>query len=392
MILSVTFSKPVKNISEILGNDFVRIKIKLSAAAQIETVYFAEFYTKSQVFHKKMTAEEIQNFIDENAGKTFKNCIERTETEEITVLSNKKGEITRLIKKNVNTQDARTTVKSSPSPLHQLLARGSFNRPKNYIIEEGTAVPFLVRLGIMTAEGKVLASKYDKFRQINHFLETIKNVVAEIQKDDEELNILDFGSGKSYLTFAVQYYLTTLLGLKCKIFGLDLKKEVVEYCSRLAQELDLKNLTFSVGDIASFREDKQPDIIITLHACDTATDYALSYAVSHGARAILSVPCCQHEINSQLKKSSVQKSSPLEPLLRYGLIKERFSALATDALRGEFLENSGYRVQMLEFIDDAGTPKNLMIKAIKSQISPEKKCGAENLLAALNVKQTLFNI
>lgn len=392
MILSVTFSKPVKNISEILGNDFVRIKIKLSAAAHTETAYFAEFYTKSQVFHKKMTAEEIQNFIDENAGKTFKNCIERTESEEITVLSNKKGKITQLIKKTGNMQDAKAAAKSSPSPLHQLLARGSFNRPKNYIIEEGNAAPFLVRLGIMTAEGKVLASKYDKFRQINHFLETIKNVVAEIQKDDEELNILDFGSGKSYLTFAVQYYLTTLLGLKCKIFGLDLKKEVVEYCSRLAQELDLKNLTFSVGDIASFREDKHPDIIITLHACDTATDYALSYAVSHGARAILSVPCCQHEINSQLKKSSVPTSSPLEPLLRYGLIKERFSALATDALRGEFLENSGYRVQMLEFIDDVGTPKNLMIKAIKSQIRPEKKCGAENLLAALNVKQTLFNI
>lgn len=420
MILSVTLSKPVKNIASLLGKDFIRIKIKLSASAQTEKAYFAEFYTKTQVFHKKMSMEEAQDFIDKNAGKTFKNCVERTESEEITILANKKGELTRLEKKidnalvigaaakgrsappEQNGAPRRETAQSTTaaelperpySPMKNLLKGNSINRRKNYILEEGKPVPFLVRLGIMTAEGKVIASKYDKFRQINRFLETIKDVVSEIHDRDKELNIVDFGSGKSYLTFAVQYYLTTLLNLKCRIFGLDLKKEVIDYCSRLASELGLENLSFAVGDIAKFSGDKRPDIVITLHACDTATDYALDYAVKHGARAILSVPCCQHEINSQLKKNSVDISSPLEPLVRYGLIKERFSALATDALRGEFLESAGYRVQMLEFIDDEGTPKNLMIKAVRThQSSAEKKGGAEELLAALKVKQSLYNI
>ncbi len=420
MILSVTLSKPVKNIADFLGKDFIRIKIKLSASAQTEKAYFAEFYTKTQAFHKKMSMEETQDFIDKNAGKTFKNCVIRTESEEITVLANKKGEITRLEKKIDNAlvigaaaegrsapaeqngaqrrETAQSTTAAKPperpySPMKNLLKGNSLNRRKNYILEEGKPVPFLVRLGIMTAEGKTIASKYDKFRQINRFLETIKDVVAEIHDSGKELNIVDFGSGKSYLTFAVQYYLTTVLNLKCRIFGLDLKKEVIEYCSRLASELELENLSFAVGDIAKFSGDKRPDIVITLHACDTATDYALDYAVKHGARAILSVPCCQHEINSQLRKTSVDISSPLEPLVRYGLIKERFSALATDALRGEFLENAGYRVQMLEFIDDEGTPKNLMIKAVRTQQgSAEKKGGAEELLAALNVKQTLYKI
>ena len=176
---------------------------------------------------------------------------------------------------------------------------------------------------------------------------------------------MDFGSGKSYLTFAVHYFLTEILKVPCRIFGLDLKKDVIDYCSALSLELGLKNLTFAVGDIAEFAEDRSPDIVITLHACDTATDFALNYAVKKGALGILSVPCCQHEINSQLKKHSSAGEGVFEPLLKYGLIKERFSALVTDALRGELLEQAGYRVQMLEFIDDEGTPKNLMIRAVK---------------------------
>lgn len=340
-----------------------------------------------------MSIEETQDFIDKNAGKTFKNCVERTESEEITVLANKKGEITRLVRRIDSKPAQLLETQGRSAPMQRILSGNSLNRRKNYLIEEGKPVPFLVRLGIMTAEGKVISSKYDKFRQINRFLETIKDVVTEIHDSGKELNIVDFGSGKSYLTFAVQYYLTTVLGLKCRISGLDLKKEVIEYCSRLASGLGLENLSFAVGDIAKFSGDKEPDIVITLHACDTATDYALEYAIRHGAKAILSVPCCQHEINSQLKKTSVDIFSPLEPLVRYGLIKERFSALATDALRGEFLENAGYNVQMLEFIDDEGTPKNLMIKAVRAQQrSAEKKGGAEELLAALNVKQSLYKI
>uniref|UniRef100_UPI0015BCEA1E class I SAM-dependent methyltransferase n=1 Tax=uncultured Treponema sp. TaxID=162155 RepID=UPI0015BCEA1E len=196
------------------------------------------------------------------------------------------------------------------------------------------------------------------------------------QKGGGELSVVDFGSGKSYLTFAVHYFLTEILKVPCRIFGLDLKKDVIDYCSALCGELGLKNLSFAVGDIAEFSEDRSPDIVITLHACDTATDFALNYAVKKGAAGILSVPCCQHEINSQLKKHSSAGEGVFEPLLKYGLIKERFSALVTDALRGELLEQAGYRVQMLEFIDDEGTPKNLMIRAVKKGAASEKAASA----------------
>ena len=249
----------------------------------------------------------------------------------------------------------------------------------------------------MTAEGRVIAAKYDKFRQINRFLEIFKDAALEVlaKKDGGELSVVDFGSGKSYLTFAVQYFLTEILKVPCRIFGLDKKKDVIEYCSRLSDELGLKNLSFAVGDIAEFGEDKKPDIIITLHACDTATDYALNYAIKKGASAILSVPCCQHEINLQLKKNKAGENPVFEPLLKYGLIKERFSALVTDAVRGELLENFGYKVQMIEFIDDEGTPKNLMIRAIKKS-GLEEEAGAKKssckILQELGVSQTLENL
>lgn len=411
MLLSATLSKPAKKNPA--PADFVRVKIKLSVSSNMEHgTYLAEFYTKTQVFHKKMTSREVTEFIEQNIPQNFKSCVERTQTEEITVLANKKGKITRLVKKlpsapagvvpakavpeqsagmsrarRRSTEDAVEPAKTVQAPLEGLLkgrtenfslqaaagsrcpnsSQNSFNRKKNYILAEGFPVPFLVRLGIMTAEGKVIAAKYDKFRQINRFLEIFRDCAAEVlkQKGGGELSVVDFGSGKSYLTFAVHYFLTEILKVPCRIFGLDLKKDVIDYCSALSLELGLKNLTFAVGDIAEFAEDRSPDIVITLHACDTATDFALNYAVKKGALGILSVPCCQHEINSQLKKHSSGEDGIFEPLLKYGLIKERFSALVTDALRGELLEQAGYRVQMLEFIDDEGTPKNLMIRAVK---------------------------
>lgn len=359
-----------------------------------------------------MTSREVTEFIQQNVPVNFKSCVERTQTEEITMLANKKGKITRLVKKipsapagvvpakavpeqsagmsrarRRSTEDAVEPAKTVQAPLEGLLkgrtenfslqvaagsrcpnsSQNSFNRKKNYILAEGFPVPFLVRLGIMTAEGKVIAAKYHKFRQINRFLEIFRDCAMEVlkQKGGGDLQVVDFGSGKSYLTFAVHYFLTEILKVPCRIFGLDLKKDVIDYCSALCGELGLKNLSFAVGDIAEFSEDRSPDIVITLHACDTATDFALNYAVKKGAAGILSVPCCQHEINSQLKKHSSAGDGFFEPLLKYGLIKERFSALLTDALRGELLEQAGYRVQMLEFIDDEGTPKNLMIRAVK---------------------------
>ena len=392
MILSVTFSKPVKEIGRILGAEYKRVKIKLlasSPAAKNES-YFAEFYTETQVFHKKMSEPELRDFIALHAGKTFRNCVERTESEEITVMASKKGRVTEL----------RKSLKSDADGRHQT------ERTKSRVLPEGVPVPFLVHLGVMTAEGKVIKSRYDKFRQINRFLEMIGDVLPDVIRlreseknpvsSENPLRVVDFGSGKSYLTFAVQHYLTDIKKLSCEIFGLDLKKDVVDYCSSVAQKLALKNLTFAVGDVASFGEERRADIIITLHACDTATDYALDYALRHGAKAILSVPCCQHEINAQLSAKSVADDSPFATLLRYGLIKERFAALATDAVRAGLLESQGYKVQILEFIEESATPKNLLIRAVRKESAGERgqsQAGADDfkipLLAELGVTQTL---
>ena len=410
MILSVTLSKPVKNISEILGEDYTRVKIRLATAASSgDQNYFAEFYTQKQVFHKKMSQSQVKDFIESHGGKTFKNCLERTESEEITILANKKGKITELRKKiSTGNKDSSTDDKQTESDSEQMaVSRGgipglhlyqpSSSKKKNYLIPEGSPVPFLVLLGLMTDKGKVIQAKFDKFRQINRFLECVNDIldqVASIKKSEgrqisqeNPLRIVDFGSGKSYLTFALQYYLCEIKKIPAEIFGLDLKEDVIQYCSSLAKKLDLKNLSFAVGDISSFGEDKEPDIIVTLHACDTATDYALNYAIRRGAKAILSVPCCQHEINSQLKPSSVAEDSPLIPLLKYGLIKERFSALLTDAARAEILEEKGYKVQILEFIEESATPKNLLIRAVLT--GKEKKAAKKSLLQSLGLNQTL---
>ena len=427
MILSVTFSKPVKNISEILGEDYTRIKIKLltaSLAASKNENYFAEFYTQKQVFHKKMSEAELKDFIASHAGTTFKNCVQRTESEEITILANKKGKVTEL-RKNIrhelheltrikNDANGKSPASGESTDLHRFTqisnasaekspVSGGVGSPdrksKNYLLPEGSPVPFLVHLGLMTAEGKVVKSKYDKFRQINRFLEMLDDVLCDVLSlreseknplsENSPLSIVDFGSGKSYLTFAVQYYLTEVKKIPAQIFGLDLKKDVIAYCNSLAEKLAFKNLSFAVGDIASFGEDRHPDIIVTLHACDTATDYALDYAIRQKAKAILSVPCCQHEINSQLSAKSVSEDSPFAPLLKYGLIKERFSALATDAIRADLLEQKGYKVQILEFIEESATPKNLLIRAVRT--GKEKPDFKSSLLTELGVNQTLLS-
>ena len=413
MLLSVTFSKPVKNISEILGADYVRVKVKLlasSIAASKNENYFAEFYTKTQVFHKKMSESELNEFIENHAGKTFKNCVERTETEEITILANKRGEVTELRKKI-----DRNSVHNKSAVSERLLRyarndgtifRNDGDRVKNHILSEGKPVPFLVHLGVMTAEGKVIKSKYDKFRQINRFLEMLDDVLDDVihlrereknpVSENSPFRIVDFGSGKSYLTFAVQHYLSEIKKIPAEIFGLDLKKDVIDYCNSLSQKLNLRNLSFAVGDIASFGEEKRADIIITLHACDTATDYALDYALRQKAKAILSVPCCQKEINSQLSAKSVPAESPFAPLLKYGLIKERFSALVTDSLRAELLEQNGYKVQILEFIEESATPKNLLIRAVRKLDADSRGFTPTDfesvLLNELGAKQTLWSI
>ena len=365
MILSATFSKPNKTVEETLKKPFVRVKIRAANTAD-ESDYFAEFFTEKQAFHKKFTASELDEFIEAHAGKTFKNCIVRTESEETTIFANRRGEIKQSSKRISGGARALQIAKSAVSQTQ------NHNRVKNYIIKEGTPVPFLVLLGVMTADGKVVSSKYNKFRQINRFLEFIDDILPQIGKEaSDSLKITDFGCGKSYLTFAVHYFLTEIKKIPVEITGLDLKKEVIDWCNKVSQQLNLKGIQFSVGDIATYSHKTPPDIVITLHACDTATDYALDYAVKQRCKVILSVPCCQKEVNAQLdeniRKWKKIDATPKEfaPLLKYGIIKERFSALLTDTLRADFLESNGYSVQIMEFIDMENTPKNLLIRAVK---------------------------
>ncbi|WP_058301410.1 class I SAM-dependent methyltransferase [Gorillibacterium timonense] len=237
------------------------------------------------------------------------------------------------------------------------------NRSKSYLLKEGEPVPYLVELGVMNAEGKVLAAKYDKFRQINRFLEMVEDVFPLLPAG-KKLRIIDFGCGKSYLTFALYHYLVFLENREVEITGLDLKEDVIASCRALAERLKYEGLEFLKGDIAEYEGAHEADMVVTLHACDTATDAALEKAVRWNARVILSVPCCQHELYSQLEQPV------LEPMLEHGIIRERFAALATDSARARLLELVGYKTQILEFIDMEHTPKNLLIRAVK-QASPD---------------------
>ncbi|WP_315326684.1 SAM-dependent methyltransferase [Treponema socranskii] len=381
MILSATFSKPVKNVEAILGKPYTRIKIKRHAASSGKA-YFAEKFTATQAFQEYYTEEEFGDFLKAHAGTTFKNCVERTETEIITILGNKNGKTTTLRKSIENVPPKRFGSNCGDtecggagcenSCAGQSSARGH-NRTKSYLIPEGKPAPFFVLLGVMTAEGKVVASKYDKFRQINRFLEFIDDIIPAVMRaagTSRPLRIIDFGSGKSYLTFALHYYLKEIKKIDALITGLDLKKDVVAYCNKTAAALGAEGLDFAAGDIASYADGDKADIIITLHACDTATDYALAYAVNCGCKAILSVPCCQHELNAALDKNTADAA--FAPLLKYGIIKERFAALATDALRAEYLEKAGYDVKLLEFIALEHTPKNILIRAVKREAGDGK--------------------
>lgn len=389
MTISVTLSKPTGDVEKLLGRAYQKIKIRAVNAADGAS-YQAEMFTKTQVFHKKMTGAELADFLTQNSGITFKNVVTRTDTEEITLLTNKKGKTTELRKKLTSPV---VSTGSTTSPLKILPAK-----KKNYLLPEGRPVPFLVLLGIMNDEGKVISSRYDKFRQINRFLEFIDDILPEFSDKTaagQPLRIADFGCGKSYLTFAVHYYLTEIRHISCEIEGLDLKEEVITYCNDMAKKLGLQNMIFHTGNIADYSGQHNPDIVITLHACDTATDYALKYAVERGARVILSVPCCQHQINTQLQKQDKATASEIPPeftpLLKWGIIREKFSSLVTDALRGEWLEQQNYKVQMLEFIDMEHTPKNILIRAVKKSTGKDTTNKLPDLAAALKVMPEIFS-
>lgn len=337
-----------------------------------------EEYTKTQVFHKNLTAGDASSYLtgklsSDASSQTaeFKNALVETQSFTANVLVSKKGTIT--IKKKMNT--------STKQPKISL----SHNRKKKYILEEGIPVPFLIDLGVMTQNGSIVNAHYDKFRQINRFLEYIEDILPSLPTG-RELRILDFGCGKSYLTFAIYYYLKVLKGYPVRITGLDLKEDVIRHCNELAVKYGYDKLEFLCGDIAYYDGCSQVDMVVTLHACDTATDYALAKAVGWGAKVILSVPCCQHELNKQMKNDL------LSPVLHYGILKERMAALMTDGLRAQILEANGYRTQILEFIDMAHTPKNLLIRAVYNGHCADNKAQIDELLAAFDVNPTLYRL
>lgn len=264
----------------------------------------------------------------------------------------------------------------------------SHNRKKNYLLKEGTVIPPLVDLGIFTKEGKVVRTMYDKYKQINRFLELVEDVVKDYPNKD--MHIIDFGCGKSYLTFILYYYLVELKGYQVHMTGLDLKEDVIRKCNDTAKKYGYENLRFEVGDVNGYKTDETIDMVVTLHACDTATDYALYNAIQWGAGIILSVPCCQHELNAQVH------SEDLSLLTKYGIVKERMSALMTDAIRANMLEYCGYKTQLLEFIDIAHSPKNILIRAVKGNVSKAKREKAlvevEKLCEEFHVEQTLAKL
>lgn len=341
-------------IQAILSNPRTKegiIKVKVRPVMMKDRLFLQlESFSKTQAFHENLEPEAaVERIVD--YMKEFKQMQMATKDTDYTILVSKKGKVT-IQKKAVKTS---RNVKIQ-----------AHNRSKKYILQEGMKVPFLQDLGVMTQDGKIVRTRFDKFRQINRFLEFIEDILPQLDKD-REITILDFGCGKSYLTFAMYYYLHELKQYDIRIIGLDLKSEVIAHCNALSKEYGYEKLTFLEGDIADYEGVNEVDMVVTLHACDTATDYALAKAVGWNAKVILSVPCCQHELNSQIE------NEVLAPIMKYGLLKERFAALVTDGLRAEYLESMGYDTQVLEFIDMEHTPKNILLRAVKSKEKHTKK-------------------
>ena len=348
-------------------------KVKLRPIMIKEQIsYQAESFIGTKAFHKNLTPTELPEYMERLMREDFKQLEMDMEAEKVTVLVSKKGKVT------INRKRKQQAQKLSTEAM-------SHNKTKKYVLPQDVPVPFLVDLGVQTAEGKIINAKYDKFRQINHYLEFVRDILPSLPKD-RTLTILDFGCGKSYLTFALYYYLKVMNKYDIRVIGLDLKEDVIAKCNALSKKYGYDGLTFHVGDISTYEGVDEVDMVVTLHACDTATDYALEKAVRWNASVILSVPCCQHEVNKQIA------CKELEPVLKYGLIKERMSALITDALRANLLEEQGYETQILEFIDMEHTPKNILIRAVKKngmRYQSKNKTDLRELEDFLQVNLTL---
>lgn len=357
--------------------DYKKVKVNL-VSTKGKDFYQLEKFTDKQVFHENIDPQALASCIGDLL-RSFRQLTAMSKDFNFDLRISKKGKVfySRHAQKN------------------DLKIDKSHNKKKNYILEEGMDIPAFVDLGVFNKDGKIINSKYDKYRQINRFIEIIddeiKNLSDEYSFDgDKVLRILDFGCGKSYLTFIVYYYFVEIRKMNVEITGLDLKEDVIDKCNKVAQKYGYDRLRFELGDINGYKFEDNVDIVISLHACDTATDYALYNAINWKARIIFSVPCCQHEINSTIK------SDKLSIITRYGLIQERVAALMTDSIRANLLEAMGYKTQMIEFIDFEHSPKNILIRAVRSNVSKEKRRKLieeiEALRGEFHFDQTLYKL
>ena len=338
-IIKISVSSPFSKDEEFNKMTIRPVIIKKSLCFQ------AERFKNNQVFHLNMSESEFSAFLDESFKKYAQICVFKVgETITFSISKNNK------IKKSLSKNNLKTQNKNAEN-----------NRKKEYIFNEGENIPALVDLGVFTPDFKIVNSKYDKFKQINRFIEIVND--AFVNEKNENITILDFGCGKSYLTFIIYYFFTEVKKKNVRIIGYDLKKDVVENCNKIAEKYGYKNLKFVVSDVTKDTlYDEHIDMVISLHACDTATDFALNYAIKKNVKYIFSVPCCQHEVNKTIKKGG-----DFDILLKHGLIKERMSALLTDSIRAGILEDMGYSVDVLEFVDFSHSPKNIMIRAKKTK-------------------------
>ncbi|MBS4539531.1 SAM-dependent methyltransferase [Clostridium sp. D2Q-11] len=330
------------------GLEYKKVTIKPVKIKDNILIQFTFNYDK-KVIHNNLSIKDAIGEILDLIKDKFKQMMIFTVNNDYQVFSNKKSKI-RILKK-------------SPTKAQVNI---NHNKKKNYIIQEGDTCDFLIQLGVMNEEGKVYKKKYNKFRQINRFLEMVSDVIPNLNKN-KKLKIIDFGCGKSYLTFALYYYLVDKLDYNVEMIGLDLKEDVIDFCNELSRTLNYEDLRFEKGDIEGFNQFDNVDMVITLHACDTATDDALVKAVHWGANVIMSVPCCQHELFNKID------NEVMVPMLKHGIIKEKLSSLITDSIRGNILEILGYDIQLLEFIDMEHTPKNILIRGIKKGVIDSNK-------------------
>lgn len=333
---------------------------------RLKETYHLEKFSTTQVFDENLSGQALQEFLLSALEEKFQQYNAWDEQYEYIIQISKKGKTSVVKKAN----------KEAPRKAF------SHNREKNYILQEGVVIEPLIDMGIFTKEGKVVNAMHDKFKQINRFVEIIDDEIQKLNPQ-KQLNVIDFGCGKSYLTFILYYYLTVVKKIKVRMVGLDLKEAVIKECNESAKKYRYDGLSFKLGNIDAYQSEFSVDMIITLHACDTATDYALFNAIKWKSQLIFSVPCCQHELNAQMD------TQELSLLTKYGIIKERTAALITDAIRGSLLEYCGYKVQLLEFVDFAHTPKNILIRAKRVESSEKRKAKA---LAEVKVAMREFSL